>query len=99
MDRHTRFESIVRGMTAVVDCPVTVKMRAGIHNRHWNAHKLAPKLRDWGVAMATVSRAVWYRNRCWLYAMYMEEYSVCVYITMCVCVCVCVCDLTGARSL
>ena len=55
MARRTRFESIVRGMTAVVDCPITVKMRTGVHNRNWNAHKLLPQLRDWGVTMATVS--------------------------------------------
>ena len=55
MDRRTRFESIVRGMTAVASCPVTVKMRTGVHHRNWNAHKLLPRLQDWGVAMATVS--------------------------------------------
>ena len=55
MERRTRFEGIVRGMTAVAGCPVTVKMRTGVHHRHWNAHKLLPRLRDWGVAMATVS--------------------------------------------
>ena len=54
MERHTRFEGIVRGMVEVVDCPLTVKMRTGVHNRNWNAHKLMPKLKDWGVAMATV---------------------------------------------
>ena len=54
MERQTRFEGIVRGMLAVMDCPLTVKMRAGIHNRNWNAHKLVPKLRDWGVSMAAV---------------------------------------------
>ena len=57
MDRRTRFESIVRGMTAVSSCPVTVKMRTGVHNRNWNAHKLLPWLKDCGVAMATVSMA------------------------------------------
>ena len=55
MDRRTRFELIVRGMTAVASCPVTVKMRTGVHHRNWNAHKLLPRLQDWGVAMATVS--------------------------------------------
>ena len=55
MDRRTRFGSIVQGMTAVAACPVTVKMRAGVHNRNWNAHKLLPQLREWGVAMTTVS--------------------------------------------
>ena len=54
MGRHTRFEGIVRGMVEVLDCPLTVKMRTGIFKKNWNAHKLVPKLRDWGVSMATV---------------------------------------------
>lgn len=54
MGRHTRFETIVRGMVEVLDCPLTVKMRAGIYKKNWNAHKLAPKLREWGVSMVTV---------------------------------------------
>ena len=56
MNRRTRFEAILRGMTAVSGCPVTVKMRTGVHDRNWNAHKLLPRLRDCGVAMATVSK-------------------------------------------
>ena len=55
MERRTRFEGIVRGMTAVASWPVTVKMRTGVHHKNWNAHKLLPRLQDWGVAMATVS--------------------------------------------
>lgn len=75
MTRHTRFESIVRGMVEVytyklyltkhiilsfqvLDIPLTVKMRTGIHDKNWNAHKLLPKLRDWGVAMTTVGRII-----------------------------------------
>lgn len=54
MARHTRFESILRGMGSVLECPLTVKMRAGIHKKNWNAHKLVPKLREWGVSMVTV---------------------------------------------
>lgn len=54
MGRHTRFEGILRGMTEVLDCPVTVKMRTGIYKKNWNAHKLVPKLREWGVSMVTV---------------------------------------------
>lgn len=54
MGRHTRFEGIVRGMVEVLDCPLTVKMRTGIYNKNWNAHKLVPKLRDWGVSLMTV---------------------------------------------
>lgn len=54
MDRHTRFEGIVRGMVDVLDCPLTVKMRTGIYNKNWNAHNLIPKLKAWGVSMVTV---------------------------------------------
>ena len=39
----------------VMDCPLTVKMRAGVYNKNWNAHTLAPKLREWGVQLVTVS--------------------------------------------
>ena len=38
-----------------MDCPLTVKMRAGVYNKNWNAHTLAPKLREWGVQLVTVS--------------------------------------------
>lgn len=38
----------------VLDIPLTVKMRTGIYDKNWNAHKLLPKLRDWGVTMVTV---------------------------------------------
>lgn len=55
MGRHTRFEGIVRGMVEVLDCPLTVKMRTGIYNKNWNAHKLVAKLKDWGVSLMTVS--------------------------------------------
>lgn len=54
MGRHTRFEGIVRGMAEVLDTPLTVKMRTGIYNKNWNAHKLVAKLKDWGVSMMTV---------------------------------------------
>lgn len=54
MGRYTRFEGIVRGMVEVLDCPLTVKMRTGIYNKNWNAHKLVAKLKDWGVSMMTV---------------------------------------------
>jgi len=53
MGRQTRFEGIVRGMQEVLDCPLTVKMRAGIYKKNWNAHRLIPKLRDWGVSLVT----------------------------------------------
>lgn len=55
MGRATRLEGIVDGMSAVLDCPLTVKMRTGIRKKNWNAHKLVHKLRDRGVSMVTVS--------------------------------------------
>lgn len=58
MGRQTRFEGIVRGMVEVLDCPLTVKMRAGIHKKNWNAHKLVPKLKEWGVSLVTVRSKV-----------------------------------------
>ncbi len=54
MSRHTRYETIIRGMVEVLDCPLTAKMRTGLLDKNWNAHKLVPKLRDWGVALVTV---------------------------------------------
>ena len=54
MGRQTRFEGIVSGMVEVLECPVTVKMRTGIYKRNWNAHKLVPRLREWGISMVTV---------------------------------------------
>ncbi len=54
MGRAKRFEGIVRGMNEVLDCPLTVKMRTGIYSKTSTAHKLIPKLRDWGVSLVTV---------------------------------------------
>ncbi|XP_064383246.1 tRNA-dihydrouridine(47) synthase [NAD(P)(+)]-like isoform X2 [Halichondria panicea] len=54
MGRATRFEGIVRGMTEVLDFPLTVKMRTGIYSKTSTAHKLIPKLRDGGVSLVTL---------------------------------------------
>ena len=55
MSRTGRFEHIVRSMTGVMDVPLTAKIRTGIYEDKNIAHTLVPKLRDWGVAMVTVS--------------------------------------------
>ena len=50
-------------MKSVLDIPLTVKMRVGIMDNKNIAHLIAPKLRDWGVSMATVStlcNLIWY---------------------------------------
>ncbi|XP_038044360.1 tRNA-dihydrouridine(47) synthase [NAD(P)(+)]-like [Patiria miniata] len=54
MSRAGKFEDIVRGMDAVLDVPVTVKMRTGISEKHNIAHKLIPKIYDWGASLVTL---------------------------------------------
>ena len=55
MGRAGKFGQIVKGMTSVLNVPLTVKMRTGIYNDRNNAHTLVPKLKKWGVALTTVS--------------------------------------------
>lgn len=59
MQRATRFEEIIRGMKSVLDVPLTVKMRTGVRDKQWNAHRLAPMLRDCGVDFVTVRWITW----------------------------------------
>lgn len=54
MGRIGRLEQIVHGMSAIMDIPLTVKMRTGLQEDKHTAHTLLPKLRDWGVSMVTV---------------------------------------------
>jgi tRNA-dihydrouridine synthase 3 len=63
MGKSNKFEQIIRSMKSVLDIPLTVKMRVGIMDNKNIAHLIAPKLRDWGVSMATVStlcNLIWY---------------------------------------
>ena len=55
MSRLSKFEQIVKSMTAVLDMPLTAKIRTGIYNDKNTAHTLVPQLRDWGCALTTVS--------------------------------------------
>ncbi|TEA33319.1 hypothetical protein DBR06_SOUSAS8010190 [Sousa chinensis] len=54
MNRSAKFQQIVRGMNQVLDVPLTVKLRTGIHERTNLAHRLLPELRDWGAALVTL---------------------------------------------
>lgn len=54
MQRATRFEEIIRGLKSVLDVPLSVKMRTGVYDKQWNAHRLVPMLRDWGVDFVTI---------------------------------------------
>jgi hypothetical protein len=46
MERTGRLRQIVTGMSRVMDCPVTVKMRVGVYKdpARWNAAQLAAKV-------------------------------------------------------
>uniref|UniRef100_A0A8B9FQ16 tRNA-dihydrouridine(47) synthase [NAD(P)(+)] n=1 Tax=Amazona collaria TaxID=241587 RepID=A0A8B9FQ16_9PSIT len=54
MTRSNKFEQIVRGMHSVLDVPLTVKIRTGVQEKMNVAHKLIPRLREWGAAMVTL---------------------------------------------
>ncbi|XP_031566766.1 tRNA-dihydrouridine(47) synthase [NAD(P)(+)]-like [Actinia tenebrosa] len=56
MERKGKFQEIVKGMVEVLDIPVTVKMRAGVHDdkKTWNAHKLVSNVSSWGASLITV---------------------------------------------
>ncbi|KAL1520509.1 hypothetical protein AB1Y20_022088 [Prymnesium parvum] len=52
--RPGRVQSIVRTMSSVLSCPLTVKMRMGFDNNKPTAHNLIPKLHGWGAAAVTL---------------------------------------------
>nr|XP_054767655.1 tRNA-dihydrouridine(47) synthase [NAD(P)(+)]-like [Lytechinus pictus] len=54
MNRMGKFQEIVRGMSSVLDVPLTVKMRTGVHNESRIAHKIIPRVYEWGASVVTV---------------------------------------------
>ncbi|XP_060640918.2 tRNA-dihydrouridine(47) synthase [NAD(P)(+)]-like [Anolis sagrei] len=54
MARTNKFEQIVRGMDYVLDVPLTVKIRTGLQEKAHLAHKVIPRLREWGASMVTL---------------------------------------------
>jgi len=52
--KHNRVQGIVRTMSDLLSCPLTVKMRMGYENDRPTAHKLIPRLADWGAAAVTL---------------------------------------------
>ncbi|XP_003213240.1 tRNA-dihydrouridine(47) synthase [NAD(P)(+)]-like [Meleagris gallopavo] len=54
MTRSNKFEQIVRGMNSVLDVPLTVKIRTGVQEKMNVAHKIIPKIREWGASMVTL---------------------------------------------
>ncbi|CEM29095.1 unnamed protein product [Vitrella brassicaformis CCMP3155] len=45
-----RLEGIVRGMSSILACPLTIKMRNAHNEPSYTAHNLMPKLEEWGVS-------------------------------------------------
>uniref|UniRef100_A0A8C3J369 tRNA-dihydrouridine(47) synthase [NAD(P)(+)] n=1 Tax=Calidris pygmaea TaxID=425635 RepID=A0A8C3J369_9CHAR len=54
MTRSNKFEQIVRGMNLMLDVPLTVKIRTGVQEKINVAHKIIPKIREWGASMVTL---------------------------------------------
>jgi tRNA-dihydrouridine synthase 3 len=54
--RPGRVQSVVRTMSSVLSCPLTVKMRVGYDDNEAqrNAHKLIPKIASWGASAVTL---------------------------------------------
>ena len=56
MSRTNKLERCVRSVSAIMsDLPLTLKLRTGVKSQKPIAHKLIPKLQDWGIQMVTVS--------------------------------------------
>ncbi|KAJ2373406.1 tRNA-dihydrouridine(47) synthase [NAD(P)(+)]-like protein, partial [Coemansia sp. RSA 2607] len=49
-----KIERMVRMVSSVSSCPVTVKLRTGVLSSHSVAHELVPQLGAWGAQLATV---------------------------------------------
>lgn len=54
MRRAGALELMVRGMSAVLPCPLTVKIRTAIHQREKTAHNIIKHLRSWGADLVTL---------------------------------------------
>ncbi|KAF7728017.1 tRNA-dihydrouridine(47) synthase [NAD(P)(+)]-like protein [Apophysomyces ossiformis] len=54
MDAKGRMNKILKGMTRVLDVPVTVKFRTGVKENTPTAHKLIPRLEEMNIALGTL---------------------------------------------
>ena len=51
-------------------------MRTGIYDKAWNAHKLAPVIKEWGASLLTVNqRKKEFMNNCCLVSRFMEDHE------------------------
>jgi len=49
MLRDNKLKESVQGMTSVLSCPVTIKIRTGWDENKPFAHRLVPKIQNWGI--------------------------------------------------
>jgi tRNA-dihydrouridine synthase 3 len=49
MTRDKNLKHILQGMSSVLSCPITVKIRTGWDEKNPIAHKLVPKIQSWGI--------------------------------------------------
>jgi tRNA-dihydrouridine synthase 3 len=54
LTKPKKLEQIVRGISSVLTCPVTIKMRRGFNEGHDTAHTLVPRLGMWGASAAVL---------------------------------------------
>lgn len=54
MLKPARMEQIVRSMSSVLSCPLTIKVRKGYHDNQDCAHNILPQVTEWGAAAATL---------------------------------------------
>jgi len=54
MGRRRPMEAIVRSMSQLLTCPLTVKMRTGIYSDKHIAHEIFPLVEEWGASAVTL---------------------------------------------
>jgi len=55
LDMHSKLGKIVTGMNRVLgEIPVTIKVRTGVKDGRNTAHRLMPRLHEWGVSALTI---------------------------------------------
>lgn len=47
MDRRRKLDEIIYGMSEVIDCPLTLKMRTGVYEAKNIAHKVIANVKEW----------------------------------------------------
>ena len=54
LQRPNRMEQVVRGVSTMLSCPLTVKVRRGYNDGQDIAHQILPCVKEWGASAATL---------------------------------------------